>query len=370
MNFWKKLNKPIIGLSPMDGITDSPFRLTIANIGKPDVMYTEFVNVDGILHASTSLFDALLYHEIERPIVAQLFGVNPDLFYKASQIICSLGFDGIDINMGCPARKVSQRGAGASLIGNPQLAKKIILAVKEGVKDYVRSGISYPDKKAIDQLDFFKQKLFDMGVEINEKRSPIPVSVKTRIGVEKNTISSWISEIIESKPDCISVHGRTLKEMYTGEANWKAIDLGGKIVEEYNKEASSGKITYLGNGDIKAPESILEKFRKYSIDGVLVGRGVLGKPWFFKDIQLLKSGKYLLYTPSIQKICETAIEHAQTHVNIKGKKSIVQIRKHLAWYTKGLQGSSALRQKLVRVNSIKETQTVFNNYLDNLALNK
>src|SRR3990167_2352502 len=153
--FWGKLKKPIIGLAPMDGVTDAPMRFITAKYGKPDVIFTEFVSADGVKHGAKRLLRDFKFDEIERPVVAQLFGGDSEAFYEVTKLIVKMGFDGVDINMGCPARKVAGRGEGAGLIKDPDLAAKIIAAVKKGV-----------DGK-------------------------IPVSVKTRIGYDKADPSWW-----------------------------------------------------------------------------------------------------------------------------------------------------------------------------------
>jgi tRNA-dihydrouridine synthase len=147
--------KYIIGLSPMDGVTDAAFRLTQVEIAKPDIIFTEFVSAEGIAHNAIKLFDQLLYSSKERPIIGQLFGKDPDSFYLATIILCHLGFDGIDINMGCPAKKVTQHGSGAALIEKPEVAAKIILAAQKGIADYQK------DPKIFETLNL-KQKVLDV----------------------------------------------------------------------------------------------------------------------------------------------------------------------------------------------------------------
>ena len=136
MNFWHTLPQPIIGLAPMDGVTDAAFRHIVARHGKPDVQYTEFTDVEQIYRGTTSAWRQLHFSAIERPVVAQIYGANPERFYQAAHVICTLGFDGVDINMGCPAKNVATRGCGAALIKNPALAGEIIGAVQAGVHDW------------------------------------------------------------------------------------------------------------------------------------------------------------------------------------------------------------------------------------------
>ena len=132
MSFWHQIAQPIIGLSPMDGVTDPAFRFIVARHGKPDVQFTEFINVDEIGYGVESAWHQLRYAEIERPVVAQIYGADPDKFYQMVQVICALGFDGVDINMGCPSKSVSARGCGAALIKTPPLAREIIRAAQAG----------------------------------------------------------------------------------------------------------------------------------------------------------------------------------------------------------------------------------------------
>ena len=134
--FWDKLKYPIIGLAPMDGVTDAPFRYIACKYGNPDLIVTEFTSVEGICHGATKNLRAFIFDRSERPICAQLFGSTPDAFYNAAFVVCELGFDGIDINMGCPAGNIASKGAGAALIKTPKLAQQIILRTKEAAKDW------------------------------------------------------------------------------------------------------------------------------------------------------------------------------------------------------------------------------------------
>ena len=140
-------SQKIVGLSPMDGITDEAFRLTQCEIAKPDLIFTEFVSAEGLAHSAVKLFDTLLFSKEERPIIGQLFGKDPDSFYLAAVILCHLGFDGIDINFGCPAKTVTQHGSGASLIDKPELASQIIKSVQKAISDFASSKVTIKDLK-------------------------------------------------------------------------------------------------------------------------------------------------------------------------------------------------------------------------------
>src|SRR5439155_18149530 len=180
MNFWRRILHPIIGLSPMDGVTDPAFRYIVARYGKPDVQITEFVSVDEICHGGDAAWNQLQFAEIERPIVAQIYGADPDTFYQVAQVVCELGFDGVDINMGCPSKSVSARGCGAALIRNPPLAREIIRAVHGGVTDWAAGhriesiGLR---PKVVERV-----LALTSGRDGPRTRKAVPVSVKTRLG--------------------------------------------------------------------------------------------------------------------------------------------------------------------------------------------
>ena len=186
--FWGKLKRPILALAPMADVTDAASRRIIAKYGKPDVMWTEFVSCDGLCSAKgrKALLVDLKYSEAERPIVAQIFGSTPAHFYECARLLKKLKFDGIDINMGCPDRKVEKQGGGAKLMLNPQLAQEIIRETKRGA-------------------------------------GGLPVSVKTRIGYNQRDVAKWIGTLIEAEPAAITIHARTRKEMSKVPADWQAI---------------------------------------------------------------------------------------------------------------------------------------------------
>jgi len=349
--FWQKLEKPIIGLSPMDGVSDAPFRLICAKYGKPSVHMTEFTSVEGICHAATKPLMAFLYDEIERPIVAQLFGTDPLSFYKSSILACAMGFDGIDINMGCPANSVANRGAGAGLIKTPELAKEIIEQCQKATQDWANGieieKVELPEKI----LEFSKihwKKYFEKSPQ---ERHLIPVSVKTRIGLTEITIEEWVKHLLEKNPANISIHGRTLRQMYEGSANWEAIAKGAQII----KQTST---TVLGNGDIHSLEDAHHKIKTYGVDGVLIGRGSYGNPWIFnKDITYEEI--------STQKKLETAIEHSRYFEQTFGTTHFAPMKKHLGWYCKGFTNAKELRMKLMKCNSADEVEKTVN---ENLSL--
>src|SRR5262245_14512703 len=276
MNFWQKIDKPIIGLSPMDGVTDASFRFVTAKHGGPDVTFTEFVNVETGFHAPHTLIRDLMYSEIERPVIAQIYGHTPEMFYKVAHIVCELGFDGLDINMGCPAKKVAAKGSGAALIRTPELARTIIQSARQGIQDW-RDGQSLADI-GIDPE--FRTRI-DLAKRLREReesaveRCLIPLSVKTRIGYDCVVVEEWMKTLLDENLAAITLHGRTLKQGYKGDADWEAI---GRAVEIAKNSAT----LILGNGDLKQMDAVCRRVRETRVDGVLLGRAAQGNPWIFR----------------------------------------------------------------------------------------
>jgi len=337
--FWDNLKYPLVGLSPMDGVTDAPQRAITAKYGKPDIVFTEFVSVDGICAGAEPLLKDFLYSEAERPVVAQVFGSDPELFYKTAPLLCELGFDGIDINMGCPDKNVAKRGGGAALILTPDNAKKIIKRTKEGIKEWSEGK----DLKEFDLPENIIKAVKKKKVKA-EKRN-IPVSVKTRIGYDKNVIEWWVEHLLEAEPANISIHGRTLKQMYTGSADWDSISKAAAIIKKT-------KTSVLGNGDIASMEDAKEKIKTYGVDGVLVGRATFGNPWFFSS-----------KIPSIEERLKVALEHAELYEKTFGGRKFHNMRKHLAWYAHGFQNSKELRMELMKAEDSKECEKIINKFI-------
>lgn len=339
--FWDKLKAPIVGLSPMDGVTDAPFREIVSKYSQPDLVMTEFTNVEGLARGSTKMIYAFFYSEIERPVVAQVYGVEVESFYKTCVMLCRMGFDGIDINMGCPANKVAKRGSGAGLIKTPELAKKIVRRCKDACRDW-KNGISM--EKAGVHPRMIKEVL-KLHPEIPERRE-IPVSVKTRTGFDKPIAEEWVKHLLETEPANISMHGRTLRQMYLGEADWEEIARAGRIVKE-----SGLNISYLGNGDVHSMSQAREYSEKYGCDGVLIGRATFGNPWFFSE----KADKGEI---SLEEKFEVAIEHAHLLESYTPELHFLAIRKHLGWYFKGFDGARDLRVAMMKIESAAEVEEV------------
>lgn len=359
MSFWESLARPIIGLAPMDGVTDATFRHTVALQGKPDVSFTEFTHVHDVCRGPEFLLDSLMYHEAERPIVAQLYGKDPDLFYQAAHAVCELGFDGLDINMGCPSRSVASSGSGAGLIRTPDVAHAIMQAARQGIADWAAgqtlegAGLKPGRVAAIQRMNEHRH---DARPPV---RRTIPLSVKTRLGYDVAIVDRWIEHLLLEQPAVISLHGRTLEQMYRGEADWGAIARAVEIAR------GSGTLL-LGNGDVHSLQDAVWRVRETGVDGVLVGRATLGTPWFFRQKE---EARVLLQqdlpgkgpepvVPTLDVRFELLLDHARRFESACGTGQFRRMRKHLGWYCKGFPHAAALRASMVRVSSAADVEQV------------
>ncbi len=329
--FWADLVKPFFCLAPMSDVTDMAFRTILAKYGhinqqvKNVVFWTEFVAADGLCNklARKKLSHILKYSEIERPIVAQVFGANPANMEKACQYIASLGFDGIDINMGCPDKSVIAQGAGSALIRTPKLAREIIQAALKGIAS---SGQN------------------------------IPLSVKTRIGFNKEEIDIWIPELLKENIQALTIHLRTKKEMSLVPANWDHLKKVKELIQKSGKE-----ILLIGNGDVVSLADAKEKALKYGCDGVMIGRGIFGNPWFFSD--------KLQDSITIKEQIESLKEHIKLfdkELLIPGHKSYAVMKKHFKAYLNGFKGAKEIRNKLMNTNNPHQSISLLNDFRQTL----
>ena len=270
-NFWQKIsakggpavggNEPILALAPMAGISDSAFRQLCKTFGA-DVTYTEMISADAIAYNSKKTLEMLKFDKSEKPIVAQLFGKRPEMFIKAVKMIEKAGFDGIDINFGCPARKVVAHGGGVTLMKDLEKCRELIATTIENTK--------------------------------------LPVSVKIRAGIEKVTALDFLKAIKDLPIAAIMVHGRTFKDSFSGPIDFEMI--------RQVKQNFSGIV--IGNGGINTPEEAKQMLDKTGVDGLGLARGLYGRPWLFQEIKdYLRNGKYhKIGTEDIKKI---ALQHAK-----------------------------------------------------------
>lgn len=348
-SFWNTITTPLVGLSPMDGVTDAAYRCMIVRHGKPDVMMTEFVPVAGLHAGITELLVDFIYQDSERPLVAQVFGSEPLYFYEAAFIIGALGFDGMDVNMGCPSKNVSSSGGGAGLIRTPDRAVIILEEARRGLRDWA-NGMSLKDAGIHPRM---RGVIEQRGLS---PRRPLPLSVKTRIGFDHDIVDLWIPRLIDAKPDGISLHGRTLKQMYTGTADWSAIARAARLVHERSA------IRILGNGDLKSWKDIYARIGETGVDGVLVGRATFGRPDFFsrrEDADVLP----------IERL-HWAVDHADLYATLLPTRPFHNMRKHLSWYCKGFEGAAELRKSLMLADSVDHVRSIIESFLSRHDLSR
>src|SRR5258708_2158627 len=315
LGFWQKLKKPIFVLAPMADVKDVVFRTIIAKYGKPDVFWTEFVSADGLCSSGKNkLMVDLLYNKEEHPIVAQIFGGNLENIKKAVSLCKELGFDGVDINMGCPDKSVEKQCAGAAMIRDPKLAKEVIRRAKEGADG-------------------------------------IPVSVKTRIGYNKNEVETWIRALLEEDIAALTVHLRTRKEMSSVPAHWEVM----RRIVEIRDEMKKNTLIF-GNGDVLNIEEAKQKVRETECDGVMLGRAIFGNPWLFSR-----------YVPSLREKMQVMIEHTKLFEKILGKhKNFAIMKKHYKAYVNGFDGAKELRIKLMEAQNAQEIEDITNAFLSKI----
>ena len=327
MSFWHNLPQPIIGLAPMDGVTDPAFRQIVATHGGPDVVFTEFTNVNDIFQNRQMGWDGFRYSECERPIVAQVYGKDPRRFYQAAHVVGELGFDGLDINMGCPSKSVASSGCGAALIRTPELALEIMAAATQGLQDWASGQNLWEAGLKPSVIETVREmNLVRTGNPIAVHRRSIPLSVKTRLGYEDNVIAEWSASLIQGAPEVISIHGRTLEQMYRGSADWDAITLATTLIRKHG-------IMVLGNGDVRSLREAASRVQTSGVHGVLIGRAALGNPWIFngKDHvrEAIRHGSTIPDEPAIPlaQRFQMTIHHAKLFENLNDLARFPRMRK-------------------------------------------
>lgn len=325
-NFWAQLERPFFVLAPLANVTDAAFRRLIARHSKvagatPYVTYTEFVSADGLCLAheegKAKLMRDLLYTDAERPIVAQLFTATAEYMEKAATLVEELGFDGIDINMGCPDRAIEKQGAGAKLITTPELAQELIAAAKRGAPN-------------------------------------IPVSVKTRLGYNKDSLDEWLPKLLAAEPAVVTVHARTRKEMSKVPARWERVKRAVEIRNELQKNKKD-KTLIVGNGDVKDVAHGLELAKQTGADGVMIGRGIFGTPWLFSHSAECENVAFRL---------KTAVEHTKLFEELLGDiKSFAIMKKHFKAYVEGFPGAKELRMELMEAQNAAEVEQIISAWL-------
>ena len=303
-------------LAPMEDVSDPPFRALCKENGA-DVMYTEFISSEGLIRDAFKSTQKLDIYDFERPIGIQIFGSEISSMRQATEICAKENPEFIDINYGCPVKKVANKGAGAGIL-----------------KDI--------------------PKMISMTKEIVESTS-IPVTVKTRLGWDEN--SKYIVEVAERLQDvgikAISIHGRTRKQMYKGEADWTLI---GEVKNNPNM-----KIPVFGNGDVNTPEKVKEVKNRYGVDGVMIGRGAIGYPWIFNEIKHYLKTNTLLEKPNISERVRVCKQHLKHSIIWKGEKlGIAEMKRHYSSYFKAIPNFKEYRTRMVTSNSEKDVLEILN----------
>lgn len=329
--FWQKLidekisqGETIAVVAPMADVTDIAFRTMIAKYSKPcgpDVMWTEFVSANGLSsHGREVLKRDLEFTEIERPIVAQLFTAEPDTMREAAKLCRELGFDGIDINMGCPDKSIEKQGSGAAHMKDWRNAQKVIRAAQEGAGD-------------------------------------IPVSVKTRIGFNKIEFMEWLPRILECNIPVLTVHLRTRKEMSKVPAHWELMPEVVALVRNMTGELKDGGTLVIGNGDVISLEDGKEKAKKTGCDGVMIGRGIFGTPWFFNE-EVFRNGK------TVEGKLSILLEHTKLfEEKLCDIKNFAIMKKHYKAYVHGFDGAKELRVELMECSNSQEIEKIITLFL-------
>jgi len=325
-NFWHNIQTPNFSLAPMEDVTDTAFREVVmktAGTDKLHLLFSEFTSVEGLcheighdkvkhrLHINES--EKLLLKEKSVKLIAQIWGKDPEKYYKAAQFIANeTNFDGIDINMGCPVKNVVKNGCCSALITQPELAKEIILATKEA--------------------------------------TDLPLSVKTRIGFRQVVTESWISHLLQLPIDALTIHGRIQKQMSEGVADWNEIAKAVKLRDEL-----APHIKIIGNGDVESYQEGIEKCERYGVDGVMIGRGIFKNPWFFNpDMIAVTMDEKLDLMKEHTRLFEATWERS---------KNFAILRRFFKIYTNGFREASTLRNALMTTANAEEVYHAIDNHI-------
>lgn len=317
-SFWHQLPKPLLVAAPLANVTDAPFRKHLLCYSRPSVLWTEFVSADGLCHPKgrEALLVDLSYDPTEHPIVAQLFTSNPSKMCEAAKLVAELGFDGVDINMGCPDKNVMKQGAGAACMQDAVNARALIRAAKEGIQQAGKN---------------------------------IPVSVKTRLGYNEDTLEVWLPELLAEEPAVITLHARTKKDLSEVPARWERV----KRAVEIRDELKSNTLI-IGNGDVTSREDALQKIKESGADGAMFGRSLLGNPWIFDPSKT---------EVTVEEKLDAAMHHTQLFVEFWQKdnsptKSFELMKKFYRAYIHNFPLAKELRAQMMEKKTLEEIKSV------------
>jgi nifR3 family TIM-barrel protein len=298
---WTDLPPGFLALSPMAGVTDSPFRRLCKRYGA-DVIFTEMVSVEALLHRHPKTTGQMLYYAPEeRPIICQLMGSDPARMAEAARVAADLGFDGIDINMGCPAQKVISNDCGSSLLDNPDTAAAIVAAMVQA--------------------------------------TVLPVSVKMRTGVRDKVQPAFARRMEEAGAAALTIHPRTKEQAYRGQADWQ-------VTAEV---AAAVRVPVMGSGDLMTWGDIERLFATTGVQGAFVARGCMGNPWIYLRRP---------YTPPVDELIAVIRDHTAMMLEHKGPHGLIELRKHLGWYLKGFSGARDLRERCHSVQTVDDIEAL------------
>ncbi len=330
VNFWSSLTKPILALAPMAGVTDTAFRQLCKGYGA-NVIYTEFASADALVYESKKTRELIAYHPNEQPVVCQIFGNKPEHFFKAVKILEAMGFAGVDINFGCPAYKVVKSGGGVKLMRNLNLVRELVQAACEGtalpisikIRASIRRGADTKDKVegSPDEADGFECEL------------------------DRVTALDLVRKVKDLPLAAMMLHARSYEHAFDGEPDLAMV----------RQVRAVWPGVLLANGGIYTPEKAQEVLEATGADGVGIARGAWGKPWLFGQVKsYLACGTY--HSPTWDEVTATMLRHAELALSSKGDWGLIELRKHLSWYIKGIPHAASLRANLVHVKTIDDVR--------------
>jgi tRNA-dihydrouridine synthase B len=353
-NFWEKLESPILALAPMAGVTDKAFRQICKEQGA-DVIYTEFASVDALIHGNQRTRDMISFTNEERPVVVQIFGNDPEKIGKACKIVEELGFDGVDINFGCPAYKVVKNGGGVACMRDLDLLHDIVQASCEAVdipvsikiRASIKKKASDLEKKSDRSFEYNSPLIAEEGVGGGGRDDTPPQSSPSQREEVVITAVDLMEAIKELPVAAVMIHARSYEKPFDGEADNEIIKAIRPLVK--------GKL--IANGGVHTPEDAEKLMEGSGADGVGLARGVWGSPWLFKMTKdYLTNGSY--NEPAWADKIKIILRHAELALEAKGEYGIIEMRKHFSHYIRGFPGASAVRQKLVRVSTLKDIKSI------------
>jgi tRNA-dihydrouridine synthase len=322
VSMWDTLPRPFSVLAPMEDVTDTVFRRIVRQVGPPDVVMTEFTSTDGLCtEGRPRVIGRLRFAADERPIIAQIWGNVPDRYRRVAAEVREMGFDGLDINMGCPVRKITSRGSCGALINNPSLAGELIAAAKEGAGD-------------------------------------LPVSVKTRIGVTRSNAEQWLGFLLAQGISALTIHGRTVAQQSEGEADWDTVTLAVRL-----RDQAGLPTRIIGNGDVKTAAVFFRRVRETGADGVMIGRGIFENLFLFRAIRSARDSVDLPETEFSRLESPEKIAYFRRHLALHRAtwgmgKNFDVLKKFVKTYVRAFEGAGRLVDAIMRTRTHEDAEGI------------